>query len=119
MSGPLNSKQFFHGTHAELNEGDYIEPGHSAQHSMSTGNPYHDPSKVYVSPYQHVAAQYAWKKDSPDADWQPGHMYEVAPEGRLLHDPEVKANPRSPQGISYTAKRAKVIRKVDPREYGG
>lgn len=29
MSGNLNPRQFFHGTHAELNEGDYIEPGHS------------------------------------------------------------------------------------------
>lgn len=112
MSGNLNPRQFFHGTHAELNEGDYIEPGHSATHSMSTGNPYHQTNKVYVSPYEHVAGQYAWDRSGPEP--KPGHIYEVEPEGRLLKDPEVKAQPRLPQDISYTAKRARVIRRVGP-----
>lgn len=114
MSGNLNPKQFFHGTHAELNEGDYIEPGAGQpHHRMSEGNPYHQPDKVYVTPFESVAAQYAWKRSAPDADWEPGHIYEVEPEGRLLKDPEVKAR-RLPDNISYTAKRARVVRRVGP-----
>jgi hypothetical protein len=109
----LNPRQFFHGTHAELNEGDYIEPGNQPHHRMSEGNPYHDASKVYVTPYPHVAAQYSWKKPSPDADYEPGHIYEVEPEGRLLKDAEIKAQPHMPQDLSYTAKRARVVRRYE------
>lgn len=107
----LNGRQFFHGTHAELNEGDFIEPGNEPHHNMSRENPFHDPSKVYVTPYPHVAAQYAWRKNDA-GDWEDGHIYEVEPEGRLLKDAEIKARPNMPQDLSYTARRARVVRRV-------
>lgn len=114
----FNDRRFYHGTHAELQPGDYIEPGHQPQHRMSEGNPYHDPKKVYVTPFPHVAAQYAWKKNDRTDEFEHGSIYEVEPEGRVMKDKEAVAR-RMPSNISYTAKRAKVVRRLDDKEVWG
>lgn len=118
-SDHLNQRQFFHGSPEHFEPGDTIKPG-GVVGKRTRGDS--DPLKVYVTPHQFVAAQYTYAFDkhgnvAEGQDERPhGHIYEVQPAGRLLND---KNAPRHMSGLSYTAREAKVIRRVPKEEWLG
>lgn len=99
MAGPehLNPTQFFHGTTAELQPGDYLKPnfrksgGYSADYAdPDTGHSTHH-DFVWMADRPSVARMFTRPHisdvdfDRPDSS-PAGHMYEVEPEG-LTHNP--------------------------------
>lgn len=120
----LSKRQFFHGSPENLEPGDVVKPG-SEVGKRTRGDS--EPGKVYVTPHQFVAAQYTWAFDHSGklADGQDpsnggngpaGHVYEVEPVGRLLKD---KNAPAHISGLSYTAREARVVRRLDRKEWLG
>jgi hypothetical protein len=120
-SDHLQQRQFFHGSPQHFEPGEVIKPGHAPTRGDT------EAGKVYVTPHQFVAAQYTWAFDhqgklAPGQDERQGgtgpagHIYEVEPVGRLLKD---KNAPRHMSGLAYTAREAKVIRKVPRQEWYG
>jgi len=112
----LQPNQFFHGSPEHFEPGDTILPTQHTGKAPTRGDSAAD--KVYVTPHQFVAAQYTWKYDTKgaladDPSGPPsGHIYEVEPAGRLLHDKNAPM-----RGLSYTAKQARVIRRVPKEEW--
>ena len=93
---------FFHGTNAELKEGDVIAPG-NAQPSFNYDRA---PKHVYLTTSLRAAQNYAEFRASHTGGSPV--VYEVYPIGPVRRDPEgVRGN--------YRAASARVIRKV-PRE---
>lgn len=123
-SDHLSRQQFFHGSPEHFEPGDTIVPG-STIGKQTRGDT--EPGKVYVTPHHFVAAQYTWAFDhtgtlAPGQDpakggsGPAGHVYEVKPVGRVLKD---KNAPRHVAGLSYTAREATVVRKLDRGEWHG
>lgn len=114
----LSPRQFFHGSP------EHLEPGAEIRPSAVTGRPTtrgdSKPDKVYVTPYEFVAAQYTWKygddgKLADDPKKGPsGHVYEVEPIGQRRRDPN---GPRHLPDASYEVKAARVVRRLDPKEW--
>ena len=120
----LNPRQFFHGSPEHFEPGDVIQPG-SVVGKQTRGDT--EAGRVYVTPHQFVAAQYTWAFDKHGnlAEGQDpakggsgphGHIYEVEPVGRLLKD---KNAPAHMSGLSYSAREAKVVRRLDRKEWYG
>lgn len=123
-SDHLSQRQFFHGSPEHFEPGDVIKPG-SEVGKQTRGDS--EPGKVYLSPHQFVAAQYTWAFDehgklAPGQDERQGgggphgHVYEVEPVGQLRKD---KNAPRHMSGLSYTARQARVVRRLDRKEWYG
>lgn len=77
----LSPVQFYHGTHAQLSPGDYIEPGHPGNFDASS------PEHVYFTPHVESARNYAFSLGAfrePPSE----HTYEVETTGEHELDPE-------------------------------
>lgn len=119
MSQRALGRQWFHGSPEDLSPGDVVQPTSVTGKRPTRGDSL--PDHVYVTPHAFVAAQYTWKygEDGQLADdpkqGPSGSVYEVEPVGRTLKDKNVPRH--APDGISYTAKAAKVVRRLSPEEW--
>lgn len=79
----LNQQQFFHGTTADLRQGDIVEPGHPSTYPEG----FSDSRYAYATRNQNDAATYAdWA--SQETHQEP-RVYEVTPLGPHEPDPVV------------------------------
>lgn len=117
MSNRNLGRQWFHGSPEHLEPGDVIHPPSVTGRAQTRGDG--KPDKVYVTPYEFVAANYTWKygedgKLADDPKGVPsGHVYEVEPQGRTLKDPNAPKH----MDVSYETKAAVVKRRLNPSEW--
>ena len=102
----LSSEQFFHGTAAELEEGDVIKPNFG----RATFEHEYSREHVYLTPHLGRAKGYAESANynAGGRDPSKAHVYEVEPLGPIEVDPEYAHL----ESKDYRTTKARVIKKV-------
>jgi Rifampin ADP-ribosyl transferase len=118
MDNNLSSRQFFHGTDAQLQPGDMLHPNHSTE-GFNKERPDHT-DFVWMSNRVKDADWYANRRSGTPTrtGTSGGHVYEVEPQG--LHAPADTLTPGKKSNSTHVSLApAKVIREVPHDERRG
>jgi rifampin ADP-ribosyltransferase len=96
----MNPQQFFHGSRADLNVGDMIEPGMPGNWAASSRQ------HVYFTPDEKVAHGFARRIGKTYGEDDPPHVYTVEPTGKYTNDRDYEGPAfKSKSPLRVTAKR--------------